>query len=593
MNRRVAHVAIRFGYSTRRELSAVGQQIVTEVCRTFFGDVEVFSAQIEWLSINFRIARSSLVDILEKATSANSPSDSLMIDVGGWSYFDPIDPEVHYGIADFLAHSGRAKFKTILIVCSGRLVAKTPECQAYRRIAAIPNATVVFVDGNDLEVRAPRNAKGRTGLPDSRIPLIREIFAKTKRSDDLRKRFGETVIRRPGISSEPGGAKIGFIYDFSNGSHLALELCTEQVVSLASRGVKYVIYRADRTWFARLVEDACSLSESHVSALPLAADQSLADIDLDGADYALFSPVVRSGSQFGRLLADSTVAPVHLWCLGSIDEGNCRYVAERTRKLSIRRRDGSLWNLDLDFEFKITPKTGFVPQLWQSLRGDFDAKDFSFPKYPLSAPAAWAMMLEADFGVEGYGPDRDLFDLVPHFTALVSNNAPFLALLIRQQIAGLINRPFSHNDLVLCVEEPAAKLLAKEIVGSSYEKSIAVTRPLLNAIFAAHSARSSSPQQLPEKFTEELTSLEEQVQYARKVLGLRGPRLVQAIILDETIVSGTTMTALSLVAEKIGLDIRAAISIVQLSDSAPQLSFPLKSLYKIPIPDYLRKSRST
>ena len=589
MKRGVAHVAIRFGYSTRRELSSAGQQIVAEVCCAFFGEAQIHSAQIEWLSTNFRIARSSLVDILEKATSTSSPNDSLMIDVGGWSYFDPIDPEVHYGIADFLDRADRTQFETILIVCSGRLVAKTPECRAYRRIAAMPNTTMIFIDGNDLEVGRPKSAKARTKR--QRISLIRDIFA--QRIGDFRKRFSETVIRRPGISSDPGGTKIGFIYDFSNGIDLALELCREQVVSLARRGVKYVVYRADRSWFAQIVEDACSLSESGVLAYQLTPDQSFSDLDIEGAKYAIFSPVVRSGSQFGRLLADSTVAPSYLWCLGSIDEGNCRYVAERTRRISITRHDGSLWYLDLDFEVRITAEKGIVPQLWRSLRGDFDARDFSFPKYPLSAPAAWAMMIEADFEAEDYGPDRSFFDLVPRFTALVSNNAPFLASIFREQIAGLINRPFSHSDLVLCVEEPAAKLLAKEIVGSAYEKSIAVTRPLLDAILAADNAVSPSEQQLPEKFAEELSRLVEQVQYAKTVLGLRGSRHVQAIILDETIVSGATMIALSLVAKRIGLDVQAAISILQLSDSAPQLHFPLKSLYKIPTPDYLWKSRAT
>ncbi|TIV60721.1 hypothetical protein [Mesorhizobium sp.] len=573
------HLPIRFGYSTRRDLSTTGMEVASAVASAFFGDPQPQSLPIEWISTNFRLAAPALCDILEKAAGTIVHSQNLLIEVGGSAYFDPIDPEVHYGLLKFLSGPIGQHPHSVLIVCPGRLAAGSPETAAYKSIVEIANRTMVFVHGNDLE---PAQIETDDPIVQA-VHAVRDIYV--KRDDDVRSRFERTVLRRPGFSREQRSTNIAFTYDFSNGSPLALELCRKQVIAIGSRGITTVVYRADRSWFATVVEDACFLAGTEVTAHALAAGQRVVDLDLGDREYALFSPVVRSGSQFDGLLSGTDRAPSNLWCLGSIDEGNCQYLEERVRKLSVSRPDGSLWHLELHFEVSVNSSPGFVSRLWSALGEGLDTATFATPKYPLSAPAAWAMMLEADFGQEGYGPERDRLALAPNFSGLVENNAAFLAQTFRDEIKRTINRPFSQGDLILCADEPAARKLAAEIVGSVYEKSILVSRQLIDFIKMIGHAETDARR--PDLLDEEVVKLTEQVREAKAVLGLKGSRLVSAIVLDEMIVSGATLVGLSQLAKIIGLDIQAAVSILQLCEIAPTFTFPLRALYRIPTPDYL------
>lgn len=586
---------IRFGHSTRRDLSPEGLQISTEMCKAFFSENdELESIPIEWMSTNFRIARTSLADILRKSIVSTKPQQNLIVDIGGWLHFDAIDPEFHFGIADFLEQVAAEKFNKILVICPGRLVTYSPESAAYRRISSLPNVTMIFLEGNEYELKELQDYFGNTetaaikseqGLRDR----IRKMFA--LKLDSSLPDYEKTVVRKPGLfAGQMGGEKFAFTYDFSNGREFALKLCQKQIAILGQRNITKLFYKADRKWFATIVEDAITLSDIPMSAHALSSHETIDDSKLNGQGYAVFCPVVRSGNQFSKLFSHTTNFPEYLWSLGSIDEGRCTYVDERVRKLSLEMADASVLSLDLNFEVSIKTEDGPVPKIWRELSVNVDQLKSPVTKHKLSSSSAWAMMLEAGFGPEDYGPDRAFLDSLPQFGELVAKNGGFLALAFREQILATINRPLSENDLILCVDEVAAKTLAQKIVDTAYEKSICVSRDLLKAFKAIDVNDEGELQEVCELFAEEIGDLQKQVRYAKEVISFRGSRIIQAVIVDEIIVSGDTIETLETVAKIIGLDIQAAISILQTSDEQCNVDFPVRPLYVIPVPEQVWKA---
>ena len=117
---------IRLGQSTRRALTESGQKIISAALSEFFGDDSgMVSLQIEWISTNFRLARLAFTAILAQSIKSLPSGGHLFIDLGGSSQFDPIDPELLFGLADFLVDHAAGHFQDILIVCQGRLAMKS------------------------------------------------------------------------------------------------------------------------------------------------------------------------------------------------------------------------------------------------------------------------------------------------------------------------------------------------------------------------------------------------------------------------------------------------------------------------------------
>jgi len=548
---------------------------------------------IEWISTNFRIARTSLTEILCKSIESVPQGQNLIVDIGGRLHFDAIDPEIHFGVADFIEQAAAAKFEKIIVICPGRLFPNSPEESAYDRITSHLNVAMVFLEGNELETEALEAQLGAAGVvamkPEmQKISDIRKVFF--DKLDRTLNDYKQTIIRKPGLfKGQQGGEKFPFTFDFSNGGESALKLCQKQIYILKDQGISLLFYAADRQWFANIVEDAISLSEIPMTALPLSMHEPIDSSLLDGRDYVVFCPVVRSGKQFSSLLGHANLFPKYLWSLGSIDEGKCVYVDENTRKLGISMSDASIVNLDLRYEIAIRSEVGRVPKIWRNLSVDIDQLRVSTSKHKISSSAAWAMMMEAGFGPESYGPDRPFLTSIPRFSELVDRNDGYLALIFREQISETINRPLSETDLILCVDEIAAKTLARKIVGTAYEKSICVSRDLLKAIKLANSKENSKIKEVLEEYDDEIERLKEKIRYAKDVNGYKDTRIIQTIVVDELIISGDTIETLGIIAKEIGLDVQLAISILKISEETVDAEFPVKSLYSIPVPNHAWK----
>lgn len=249
----------------------------------------------------------------------------------------------------------------------------------------------------------------------------------------------------------------------------------------------------------------------------------------------------------------------------------------------LRFGDDSLLPLDLHYEARIDVSSSPVQELWKKLPIDVSSLHHPNSKHQISAAEIWAMMIEAGFGPESYGPERAFLPAVPKFTDMVPWNYGFFTMAIRHHLKNSINYSLTGSDLILCVDEEAALNLARNIVGFSYEKSISVPRSLLNGMKKA-SGNEGELVRVLETFQEQVRLLKEQVAYAREVAGLKGSRKMQAIIVDELIVSGSTFKSLDLLSDIIGLDILFGLSILKVSDIELNLRFPIRPLYTIPVP---------
>jgi hypothetical protein len=585
---------VRFGHFTSRDLSGDGRRLCSEVNRLFFGDITACQfLDIEWISKNFRINRRSFSNILKSAAHRINQGSNFYIDLGGYSFLDPVDPEIHYGLVEFLEDHSSKRLSKILIVCPGRLVRNSPEVSAVTKIAAMPHIFMVFTDGEDIDLGKSSAFESAGDLDTNAVVTIKMEAVRSayvRFSDSTVRDFKKTIIRRPGwFRSAEAGLRYAFFYDFSQGGQHTLDLCLRQIRKISQEKIGYLYYLADRGWFAQAIEEAAVLSENDVRLVPIESGRLIEPSNKES--YALFVPVVRSGKQFGHLLSDVTRMPARLWCLGSIDEGACVSVDDNSRKINFVRRDGHVAEIDLNYEVQVSVTGQGVGQMWSALDSRVEVSDFEQTKYSLSAPAMWAMMLEVGVTNEEYGAiDRNLISTVPRFKSMVENNASFLGGVFRAKILETLDKPLSENDLIVCVDEPAARLLTNEIVGSPYVRSILVSRSLLTALSATNNGDIDRRSRIIDEYREELENLKERVRYAKNVIGYTGTRAIRSIIIDESIISGKTICALQDVAKHIGLDVSGAFSIIDFSENEFQFDFAVRSIYRIPIPQNQWKS---
>lgn len=579
---------IRFGQSTRRELRARPEQALFQAGQVFFGSQgEQVSLPIEWISSNFRMARAAMAELLTQAIPQIDDCQNLLIDLGGPSFLDPIDPELYFGLADFCETEIASRFENILAVCPGRVLDKSPEAAAIKSIQSATNATIVFVDDDEIIVPfQPKQQK--SGDRKNSEELIHNFLARyLSQKVDITSEYKATVVRMPGLfQGQSDGEKFAFTFDFSRGDELAQQLCERKISFCEDHGIETIFYVADREWFSSMILDAKVMSSTTIKFIPVLRNEQIDLTSLGSTRYSIFCPVVRSGGQFVSLLEGASTLPEFIWCLGSIDEGSCAYVDENVRKLLLRFADQTHCNLDLHFESGVEAAAPTVQRLWDELQVDIGILKKSGAKYQVSAPEAWAMMIESGFAPESYGPNRKFLPAVPKFTSLVPNNFGFLTLALREKLRISMSKTLSESDLILCVDEKAAVELSHKIVGAAYERSIAVSRQLLKEIEDSEKD-ANSLLRLVEKHKDEIDQLRQKVSYARHVAGLTGSRKMHAVIVDELIVTGSTFRSLDVLSDQLDLDVIVGVAILKVTDADIGARFPVFPLYEIPAPSHL------
>ncbi|MEP1765535.1 MAG: hypothetical protein ABJJ53_02605 [Sulfitobacter sp.] len=575
---------IRFGQSTRRELGDRAQASILHAASRIFPLSNLQTIlPIEWISTNFRMASSAVKQLLEASLADLGSNENVILDLGGPNQFDPIDPEIFFGIADFCESKLASGLGAIIVVCPGSLLEGAPEAAALDQIKRSGKGFVIFTgDATSGNITTDKSTAHIVG-EDVKKDFVESYLEQTA---NVQKKYEATIVRVPGLfTGQTVGEKFAFTYDFSRGGEYALQLCQKKIEHCAANDISVIFYLSDREWFSTIINDASKLADSRIEFVPIQRHDQVSLHDVSDKKYAVFCSVVRSGGQFVSILGGIASPPEFAWCLGTIDEGNSKYVDENVRKLVLRLQGDAVMQIDLHYEAAVVTNTSLVQDMWKALPIDIDVLRYPHKKYKLSAAEIWAMMIEAGFVPEEYGPDREFLPAVPNFRNMTKWNLAFFTLAIRSQLRACISRNLSENDLILCVNEDAARRISKHIVGTSNERSIAVSRCLLNDLTDVKRGKFTLSGVLAQHL-DEIDRLVEQVKYAREVSGLKGDRRMQAIVVDELIVSGATFECLDLLSDEIGLDIVLGVALLKVTDRELRVRYPIRPLYTIPTPSH-------
>jgi hypothetical protein len=474
--------------------------------------------------------------------------DALIFDVGGLQPSPAPSPIWTKGLLEYvgkLRANGNRAHIICIFPCSFQPAAI--EFRDVKHCIETHNISIFYNDGTVVQ-------KGDVdgSLKYDSVPEVASIYQEDV--EFQQRRLLTSLVRHPGaFRFDDQSAVYPFRYSISKNRTEIIELVANLIVHASEReSVRYVTYWSGELWFGQMVENL-SLDQrlKHLRFIKT----SRLDMNSDICEpYLHLVPFFGSGYDLSRALNAVAERPRAIIAIGcTLNEAEQQHgPASKVLKMP------SGASVLVEYLFAVPGTSDHLVKLWQEV----DVSENQFPHkdaakwengWNISPPAFWAMALETGFGKEEYGSDRNMLENVPSMRELVSKNGAFLAekiILFTQEKFGA---PPDRSVIFVRIDEAGTEPL-NEILGNAMDRVvISVPRKLLDRISTERN-KTINDLLADTDISDIVHAFVASFSHALQEVGCAKPEHAKVVILDEFVVTGTSMDQLSRLLEMVNLE---------------------------------------